>query len=168
MFLFFKRKISKENLEKKIVKWLTPDEKIEVSVHEQFKAPRYQFLIVTDHRAILFESDLYGRVEDKSDKLWRQLISVHLQQGMRSSALDIYFFHHHDTSLFHNPYQAQEPFEALHWHLGGLNQEQAGKVYANLKHKEREWKDKRFKEYAELMKFPGRPGGMGGMPPART
>lgn len=165
--MIFKRKSSKEDLEKKVEKWLSPDEKIEESVHEQLKLHRYQFLVVTGHRAILFESDLYGRLQGKSDKLWRQLISTHLKQGMKFSALDVYFFQHHDTSQFHNPYQNQEPFEKICWHLTGLNQEQAGKVYANLKKKEREWKETRFNDYKDLLKMPGRPGGMGGGAPPR-
>ena len=156
MCMIFKRKVSREILEKKVAKWLSSDEKIEASVYEELKPYRYQFLVVTKHRAILFESDMYGRLQDKSDKLWRQLISVHLKQG------------HHDTSQFHNPYQVQEPFEQICWHLTGLNQEQAGKVYANLKEKEREWKETRFNDYKDLLKMPGRPGGMGGgSPPPR-
>jgi hypothetical protein len=168
MFMFFIKKNSREDLEKRIEKWLSPDEKLEASVHEQLKARRSQFLVVTNHRAILFESGFCGRLEDKSDKLWRQLISAHLKQGRNFSALDVYFFQHHDTSQFHNPYQTQEPFEQLCWQLTGLNQEQAGKVYANLKVKERVWKERRLEQYVELMKMPGRPGGMGGMAPPRS
>jgi hypothetical protein len=46
--------------------------------------------------------------------------------------------------------------------LTGLNQDQAGKVYANLKGKEREWKEKRLEQYVELVKMPGRAWGNGG------
>ena len=165
MCTIFKRKVDKEVLEKKVAKWLSPDENIEVSVYEELKPHRYQFLVVTEHRAILFESDMYGRLQDKSDKLWRQLISVHLKQGMKFSALDVYFFQHHDTSQFHNPYQKQEPFEQICWHLTGLDQEQSSKVYTNLKVKERTWKEKRLEQYVEALKMPGRPGGMGGPAP---
>ena len=57
MCMIFRRKVSREVLEKKVAKWLSPDENIEVSVYEELKPHRYQFLVVTEHQAILFESD---------------------------------------------------------------------------------------------------------------
>ncbi len=149
---------AEKKIEQKIKKWFTADEKKSnaIIIGEQGGIPR-KILTLTDHRAILFESGWLWGLKDKSDKVWRQFISVHLKEGTFYSALDLHFFCYHDSLYYHNPYKDNSPYKdennfmMTSWHLERLNKGAATAVYAFLKDKELHWKEKRRKEQLEQL-----------------
>jgi hypothetical protein len=141
------------NLETKIKKWFTAAEKDDrPHIIAERVGTRRKILVLTYHRAILFESGWLGRLKDTSDKVWRQFVSVHLTEKTVFSALDLRFFPHHDSVFYHNPYKDNSPymgetdFKMKLWHLDRLNKEEARRIYAFLKDKELYWQEKRRKE----------------------
>jgi len=156
---------------KKLRKWLTDDER-QKGYHfiEERLAVRHKILMLTTQRAILFEAAFFGRLKDRSDKMWQQFISIHLTEGAFYSALDLYFFRYHDSLFYHNPYKDNTPhkednnFKIIHWNLKKLEKKQARKFYAMLKEKELFWKKERRSEQMKILpsgpplaKPPGKP-----------
>ncbi len=145
-------------LEKKIKKWCTAHEEGDRPyIIEEKGGTHHQILVTTYFRAILFESGCFGRLKDKSDKVWRQFVSVHLSEGTFCSALELRFFRYHDSLFYHNPYKDTSPymeetqFKIDRWRLDRLNKEEARVIYAVLKDKELYWKEKRREEQIEQL-----------------
>ena len=132
----------------KIKKWLAPDEKLENIIEEKGFSGQWM-LVITSERAILFKRRFGGRLRDESDKLWRQLIDVHLDEGFFSSKLKIVFFHYHDSIVYHNPHKPVGTPIDPPWVLTNLPKWRARDVYTALKCKERIWKEKRRVEQLE-------------------
>ena len=164
----------------KIKKWLAPGEKLEdiiegkkflnpqnvMNRHQQPVPPHppvsrkhphkiHGILVVTSERAIFFERRFGGRLRDDSDKLWRQLINVHLDEGFFSSKLKLEFFRYHDSIVYHNPHKPGETPIDPPWELTNLPKRRARNVYTALKCKERIWKEKRRVEQLEHNKTLG-------------
>ncbi|MCI5137690.1 MAG: hypothetical protein D3922_04570 [Candidatus Electrothrix sp. AR1] len=160
-------------LEKKIKKWFTAAEEGDrpLIIEERIGAHRHNILVITYHRAILFEAGFWGRLKDVSDKIWRQFVSVHLTEKTFYSSLSLRFFPYHDSISYHNPYKENSSVQEddfKNWHLDRLNKEEARKVYAFLKDKELYWQEKRREENIALRKMPPmRPPGGGGAPPPK-
>ncbi len=158
----------------KIKKWLALGEKLEEIIegkkfldpqnvmnrHEQPVPPHppvsrkhtpkiHGILVVTSERAIFFERRFGGRLRDYSDKLWRQLINVHLEEKFLSSTLRLEFFRFHDSIVYHNPHKPRETPIDPPWELMKLPKRRARKVYTTLKCKEQIWKEKRRVEQLE-------------------
>jgi hypothetical protein len=154
-------------LEKRIKQWFTEEEKQErpLIIGENIGSPR-KILVVTYHRAILFEAGLFCRLRDVSDKVWRQFVSVHLTENIFSSSISLRFFPYNDSTPYYNPSDEKKSLER--WHLNRLNKKGARQVYSCLKDKELFWQEKRREEQVALRKpFPGRPPGGGGAPPPK-
>ena len=143
-------------LEKRIRQWFTDEEKKErpLIIKEDVGAPR-KILVITYYRAILFETGMFYRLKDVSDKVWRQFVSVHLSEGPFWSSLALRFFRYHDSLFYHNPYKDTSPymeetdFKIDTWNLERLRKKEAQQVYGVLKDKELFWKEERRKEHFE-------------------
>ncbi|MCW5201348.1 hypothetical protein VT98_11092 [Candidatus Electrothrix communis] len=161
-------------LEGKIKKWFTAAEEGDrpLIIEERVSGAHRQILVITYHRAILFEAGFLGRLKDVSDKIWRQFVSVHLTEKIFSSSLRLRFFPYHDSISYHNPYKENSSVQEddfKNWHLDRLNKEEARRVYAFLKDKELYWQEKRRQENIVQRKMPPMrpPGGGGGAPPPK-
>ena len=145
-------------LEQKISQWFTDEEKKErpLIIMEDVGSPR-KILVITYHRAILFNKGLFCRLQDDSDKVWRQFVSVHLTEGLFRSSLALRFFRYHDSLFYHNPYKDTSPymeetdFKIDTWNLERLDKKEAQRVYSVLKDKELFWKEKRRQEHFEQL-----------------
>ena len=137
--------------DKRIEKWLAEGEALSSYIQEKGMG-RKHILALTNERAILFERKFGRRIKDVSDKLWRQLIDVHLKEGFFSSILELSFFTFHDSIAYHDPHNpAKSPVDPT-WTLKGLPKEEAREIYRELKAKENEWKERRRKEQIEREK----------------
>ena len=143
-------------LEKRIRQWFTDKEKKErpLIIKENVGAP-LKILVITYYRAILFEAGLFCRLKDVNDKVWRQFVSVHLNEGPFSSSLELRFFRYHDSLFYHNPYKDTSPymeeteFKLDPWRLERLNKKEASRIYSVLKDKQIYWQEKRRTEQIE-------------------
>jgi hypothetical protein len=139
-----------------IKKWLTDGEKLKHVIREKklsVLAPCW-ILVLTSERAIRFIRRSGGRLRDQSDKLWRQLIDAHLEEGFFSSRLRITFFRYDDSIVYHNPHDANKTrFDE--WDFTCLPKGEARAVYTCLKEMERVWKEKRRIEQLEHDKAMG-------------
>ncbi len=162
---------TQRRIEEKIKEWLTDKEKENnfadfIYIIEESLFKTRQILVSTSHRAILFEYTLAGVLKDKSDKIWRQLVSVHLQERLYDSSLELDFFEFHESIFYHNPNQFSETPKITHWKLTELDKKKARKIYTHLKDKEIAIKETRRQEHLENkivggMRPPGAPFGAG-------
>ncbi|WPD24085.1 MAG: hypothetical protein SD837_05900 [Candidatus Electrothrix scaldis] len=156
-------------LEKRIRQWFTAEEQGDrpLIIRER-GGRRFKILVITYHRAILFEAGPFKKLHDISDKTWRQFISVHLSEGTFLSTLKLSFFQYDDSLFYHNPYKDASPymeetgFKAEPWQLNRLSKKEAQRIYTFLKDKELYWKEKRRQEHLEFLnslnaKAPGGP-----------
>lgn len=156
-------------LEKKVKQWFTDQEQQErpLIIKENIGIP-CKILVITSHRAILFEAGLLRRLKDISDKVWRQFVSVHLTENTFSSTLELRFFRYHDSLFYHNPYKDSSPymeeteFKLDKWKMERLNKREAASVYSALKDKQLYWQEERRKEHVAQIgslnaKTPGGP-----------
>lgn len=155
----------KTKLEKKIIQWLIASEQGErpLVVEERRGRLRHQVLVLTYSRAILFETNCFGRLKDISDKVWRQFIAVHLTEERFGSTLELRFFHYHDSVTYHNPFNernALDENEFITWELTRLDKEKARQAYTYMKDKELYWQEKRRQEHLGQQRMGmGRPPG---------
>ena len=160
-------------LEKRIRQWFTAEEQGEpLLIIRELGGTRYKILVITSLRAILFEAGCFNRLQDISDKVWRQFVSVHLTEGYFCSTLALRFFRYHDSLFYHNPYKDTSPymeetdFKIDIWKLERLSKSEAQQIYSFLKDKELFWKEKRRQEYFEqLNSLNSKP--PGGSPPKK-
>ena len=155
---------TEKRVKEKIKNWLTDEEQAGDAaeffyIAEESLFRTRQILVSTKHRVILFEYNLAGILTDKSDKVWRQLVSVHLQERISTSSLELCFFEFHESIFYHNPNQFSDKPKMKHWRLDELNKKKARDVYAFLKNKEIAMKEDRRLEHLENKIV----GGMGGM-----
>ncbi|MCI5150833.1 MAG: hypothetical protein D3916_15870, partial [Candidatus Electrothrix sp. MAN1_4] len=115
----------------------------------------------------------FRKLQDISDKVWRQFVSVHLIEGNFCSALKLKFFKYHDTLFYHNPYKDTSPymeeteFKLDVWCLERLNKKEASRIYRMLKDKQIYWQEERRKEQLEQVgSLNAKP--PGGAPPKKT
>ena len=160
-------------LEKKIKRWFTEQEQQErpLIIKENIGIP-CKILVITSHRAILFEAGLLHRLQDVSDKVWRQFVSVRLTENTFSSTLELRFFRYHDSLFYHNPYKDSSPymeeteFKLDKWTLERLGKKEASFVYSELKDKQLYWQEERRKEHlAQIGSLNAKP--PGGPPPKK-
>ncbi|MBM3319806.1 MAG: hypothetical protein FJY73_03915 [Candidatus Eisenbacteria bacterium] len=130
--------------------WLANEEELLGFLQER-KWFSKRFLVLTDHRLILFERRFWGRLKDLSDKQWRQFIDVHLEQGFFSSSMRLTFFTYHDSIAYHDPHNPKQ-IEAQAWVFDNLDKKGARHAYVMLKAKEGEWKERRLREQIEREK----------------
>ncbi|CAK8711035.1 hypothetical protein GCAAIG_00290 [Candidatus Electronema halotolerans] len=154
---------TEKRIEEKIKNWLTVEEQENSAdficiIEESFFKTR-KIIAATSHRIVLFEYSLSGTLKDKSDKIWRQLVSVHLQEKIPYSSLELCFFQFHDSIFYHNPNQFSDKPKMKHWRLDELNKKKARIFYAFLKNKEIAMKEARRQEHLDNKIV----GGMGGM-----
>ncbi len=157
---------TEKRIEEKIKNWLTDEEQANdfadfFYITERSLCRTRQILAATSHRVVLFEYNLAGRLTDKSDKIWRQLVSVHLQERISTSSLELCFFEFHDSIFYHNPNQFSDKPKMKHWRLDELDKKKARRFYSILKNKEITIKEDRRKEHLDN-KIVGAPK----MPPA--
>ena len=145
-------------LEQRVQQWFTAEEQTsrpQPLIIRELGGLRYKVLVITSLRAILFEVAPFRKLQDISDKSWRQFVSVHLAQGYSFSTLELHFFRYHDSLFYHNPYKDTSPymeetdFKIVPWRLERLNKEDAATIYGVLKEKELHWKEERRKEHFE-------------------
>ncbi|MCI5223829.1 MAG: hypothetical protein D3924_14440 [Candidatus Electrothrix sp. AR4] len=131
-------------IERKLKTWLAAEEeewnRVVFLKEKNFLAQ--QILMVTDFRIILFQAVFLGQLEMKSEKIWRQFISVDLREGFSSSTLFLSFFHFDDV-IPRNTKQSRNNTKRTRWCLDKLNKKKAKLVYDILKGKELYWKEKR-------------------------
>jgi hypothetical protein len=136
---------------KSIEKWLSKGETLTCYIQEKGIGHK-QIMALTSDRIILFEQRFGGRMKDRHDKQWRQLIDVHLKEGFFRSEMEISFFSVPESIVYHDPRNpAQTPVDPP-WRLKGLLKEEARRVYRELKAKENEWKERRRLEQIEREK----------------
>ena len=144
---------TEKRVEEKIKKWLTDEEQADdledFFITEESLFKNRQILAVTKHRVILFEYNLAGTLTDKSDKIWRQLVSVHLQERISTSSMELCFFEFHESIFYPNPNQFSEKPKMKYWRLDELNKKKAHKFYTFIKNKEITIKEERRKEHLE-------------------
>ena len=143
-------------LEKRIRQWFTAEEQGERPlIIRELGGTRYKILVITYHRAILFEAGCFKKLQDISDKIWRQFVSIHLAEGYFCSMLELSFFRYHDSLFYHNPYKDTSPymeetdFKLDRWRLERLNKKEAFRLYSVLKDKQLYWQEKRRSEQIE-------------------
>ena len=145
-------------LEQRVQQWFTAEEQeTRPLIIREIGGPRYKILVITHHRVILFEARFFRRLQDISDKVWRQFVSVHLTEGNFCSTLELHFFRYHDSLFYHNPYKDNSAYmEETHfkidrWQLDRLSKKDAYRMYSFLKDKELSWKEKRREEQLEKL-----------------
>ena len=161
-------------LEKRIRQWFTTEELGERPlIIRELGGTSYKILVITSQRVILFEAGCFSRLQDISDKVWRQFVSVHLTEGYFCSMLALRFFRYHDSLFYHNPYKDTSPymeetdFKIDTWNLDRLSKSEAQHIYSFLKDKELFWKEERRKEhFAQLSSLNNKP--PGGSPPKKN
>lgn len=156
---------TEKKIENKIKKWLTREEKEDSDsppayIIEGSLFKKRKILMTTSRRAVLFEYSFSGVLEDKSDKIWRQLVSVHLQEKLSHASLKLHFFEFHDSIFYHNPNQFSQEPRIVSWILADLDKDQARDFYILLKEKEISMKEMRRQEHIDnkiigVMKPPG-------------
>lgn len=134
-------------IEETIAEWLTKDENLEYVIEESVLRSR-QCLVVTSQRAILFNVSFFKRLKDVSDKHWRQLIDVHLEERLTRASLTVSFFQHHPVDS-HDSHEGDENYLPVNWKLSPLPRKSAREVYRILKEKEHTWKEIRRLEHLE-------------------
>ena len=157
---------TEKRVEGKIKKWLTIEEQADdfasffyISEESLFRTRK--ILAATKCRVVLFEYNFAGTLTDKSDKIWRQLVSVHLQERISTSSLELCFFEFHESIFYHNPNQFSDKPKMQHWRLDELDKKKARNFYTFLKNKEIDIKEIRRKEHLEN-KIVGGPKPFGG------
>jgi len=112
-----------------ITDWLMPNEKFEDYLEED-TCVGHQILVVTSERAILLGISLLKHMQEKSDKLWKQLISVHLEEHFFSASMTLRFSRSNVTG-HQGRVLLDEP-----WILADLPKSKAHQVHRLLKGKE--------------------------------
>jgi hypothetical protein len=160
-------------LEKRIKQWFTAEEQGDRPfIIREIGKRHYKILVLTYYRAILFKAGCFRKLEDKSDKVWRQFVSVRLIEGNFCSTLELSFFRYHDTLFYHNPYKDTSPymeeteFKLDPWRLEQLNKEEGSSIYRVLKDKQIYWQERRREEHmAQIGSLNSKP--PGGQPPKK-
>jgi hypothetical protein len=160
---------TEKRIEEKIKRWLTAEEQTDdfagfFYIAEESLFRTRQILVATSCRVVLFEYNLAGTLTDKSDKIWRQLVSVHLQERISTSSLELCFFEFHESIFYHNPNQFSNDPKIVSWKLDDLDREKARNCYILLKNKEISMKELRRQEHLDN-KIVGGPKMPGGPPP---
>lgn len=123
-----------------IVNWLMPSEKLEDYLEEE-TCVGHQVLVITSERAILLGVSFFKQMQEKSDKLWEQLVSVHLEEGFFSARITLKFIRRQAV----NPtgrVLLDEP-----WILADLPKSKAHQIHLLLKEKELSAKHERTEKY---------------------
>jgi hypothetical protein len=145
---------TEKKIEDKIKNWLTDEEQADnfagfFYITEESLFSARQILAATNCRVILFEYNLAGMLTDKSDKIWRQLVSVHLQERISTSSLELCFFEFHESIFYPNPNQFSDKPKMTHWKLNELDKKKARKFYTFIKNREIKIKEERRQEHLD-------------------
>ncbi|MCD4652392.1 hypothetical protein K8T06_00475 [bacterium] len=130
-------------------KLLLQGEDLEVIVAEEGFISK-KILVVTSKRCIWLVKKSWGRLEEVSDKEWRQIIKEHFKESLFSSNLKIKFYARDQIHPF--PQEEDQNVKPEIWVFQKLDKSEANKAYKFMKDMENQWKEIRRKKYLDYLR----------------